>query len=169
MFISPSKRFLTRPNVKCFLISSYQHHTAASSKKLKSSYFHHHTDLELVYKTISQSFDETAHQYANEECYVFKSEQKRYTYQSFKKEVDALSASLIDLGFQKNDRLAVWLPNTSENVVASFVASKLGLIKVKNFIFHFQFGHLSLCRSISIRPMSVENWNIALIKFNAKA
>ncbi len=57
-------------------------------------------------------------------------EEKRYTYKSFKDEVDSLAASLLELGFEKNDRLAVWLPNTSENVAASFAASKLGLIKV---------------------------------------
>ena len=58
-------------------------------------------------------------------------EQKRYTYKSFKDEVDSLAASLLELGFEKNDRLAVWLPNTSENVAMSFAASKLGIVKVR--------------------------------------
>ncbi len=63
-------------------------------------------------------------------------EQKRYTYKSFKDEVDSLAASLLELGFEKNDRFAVWLPNTSENVATTFAASKLGLIKVSlSFIF----------------------------------
>jgi acyl-coenzyme A synthetase/AMP-(fatty) acid ligase len=61
-------------------------------------------------------------------------EQKRYTYKSFKDEVDSLAASLLELGFEKNDRFAVWLPNTSENVAMTFAASKLGLIKVKSFL-----------------------------------
>ncbi|CAF0850171.1 unnamed protein product [Adineta steineri] len=100
------------------------------STKLTSSYFHHSSSLPFVYKTISQNFDETAAKYPDHECYVFKSEQKRYTYRSFKHEVDSLAASLLELGFEKNDRFAVWLPNTSENVAFSYVASKLGLIKV---------------------------------------
>ncbi len=62
-------------------------------------------------------------------------EQKRYTFKSFKDEVDSLAASLLELGFEKNDRLAVWLPNTSENVATTFVASKLGLIKVKPLLY----------------------------------
>jgi non-ribosomal peptide synthetase component E (peptide arylation enzyme) len=62
-------------------------------------------------------------------------EQKRYTFKSFKDEVDCLAASLLELGFEKNDRLAVWLPNTSENVTTTFVASKLGLIKVKPLLY----------------------------------
>ena len=57
-------------------------------------------------------------------------EGKRYTLKSFKDEADSLAAALLDLGFEKNDRFAVWLPNRSENVLMSFVASKLGLIKV---------------------------------------
>ena len=61
----------------------------------------------------------------------FLGEQKRYTFQSFKQEVDRIAASLLELGFEKNDRIAVWLPNTSENVAMSFAASKLGLIKVR--------------------------------------
>jgi acyl-coenzyme A synthetase/AMP-(fatty) acid ligase len=48
--------------------------------------------------------------------------------------VDSIAASLLELGFEKNDRFAVWLPNTSENVTMSFVASKLGLIKVNYFV-----------------------------------
>ena len=44
--------------------------------------------------------------------------------------MDNLAASLLELGFEKNDRFAVWLPNTSENVAMTYVASKLGLIKV---------------------------------------
>ena len=63
-------------------------------------------------------------------------QQKRYTFKSFKDEVDSLAASLLELGFEKNDRIAVWLPNTSENAATTFAASKLGLIKVKfTFIF----------------------------------
>ncbi len=49
--------------------------------------------------------------------------------------MDSLAASLLELGFEKNDRFAVWLPNTSENVAMTFAASKLGLIKVK-FLLH---------------------------------
>ncbi|CAF0968366.1 unnamed protein product [Rotaria sordida] len=68
--------------------------------------------------------------YSDRECFIFKSEQKRYTYKALKHEIDSIAASLLELGFEKNDRFAVWLPNTLENVTMSFAASKLGLIKV---------------------------------------
>ena len=149
MFFNNTKQLFIRPCITAvqfrFIIRNKTTASRPASTKLTSSYFHHSSALPLVYKTISQSFDETVAKYPDHECFVFKSkssslfiispistlgEQKRYTYQSFKQEVDSLAASLLELGFQKNDRLAVWLPNTSENVATSFAASKLGLIKV---------------------------------------
>jgi fatty-acyl-CoA synthase len=148
MFINNTKRFITRPQTTWIIFQFTKRDS--STTKLTSSYFHHVSALPFVYKTLSQSFDETAAKYRDYECFVFKSmsirdceiryssnilgEQKRYTFQSFKDEVDSLAASLLELGFEKNDRFAVWLPNTSENVAMSFAASKLGLIKVKTYI-----------------------------------
>lgn len=60
-------------------------------------------------------------------------EQKRFTFKSFQEQVNNFAAALLQLGLEKNDRVAIWLPNTSENVAMSFVASKLGLIKVESF------------------------------------
>jgi len=44
-----------------------------STTKLTTSYFHHTSSLPFSYKTIGQTFDETAAKYSNHECYVFKS------------------------------------------------------------------------------------------------
>ncbi|CAF4299152.1 unnamed protein product, partial [Adineta steineri] len=130
MLINHTKRILTQPQTTSYILLLFKKHNSSISPKLTSSYFHHVSSLPLQYKTISQSFDETADKYPDHECYVFKSEQKRYTFKSFKHEVDSLAASLLELGFEKNDRFAVWLPNTSQNVAMTFAASKLGLIKV---------------------------------------
>lgn len=64
----------------------------------------------------------------------------------------------MDLGFEKNDRFAVWLPNRSENVVMSYVASKLGLIKVRQIV-DSSINHSNnyRSRSISIQLMLHEN------------
>lgn len=105
------------------------------SSKLTQSYFHHASDIPLLYHTIGQHLDYLAAELPNHQCYTFKGEgNKNYTYKSFLDEVDSLATSLIELGFQKNDRIGVWLPNTSENCALSYAASKVGLIKVKNWI-----------------------------------
>ncbi|CAF3766265.1 unnamed protein product [Rotaria sordida] len=128
MFPSNTGRLIACPSRVWTIIRIQKRNN--STRKLTSSYYHHASPFRMVYKTLSQSFDETADKYSDHECLVFKSEQKRYTYKTFKEEVDNIAASLLDLGFQKNDRFAVWLPNTSENVTISYAASKLGLVKV---------------------------------------
>jgi fatty-acyl-CoA synthase len=101
------------------------------STKLTKSYYHHASEIPLVYDTIGQHLDKLSIEYPNHQCYVFKGEgNKRYTYKSFLDEVDSLATGLIELGFEKNDRLGVWLPNTSENCALTYAASKVGVIKV---------------------------------------
>ncbi|CAF2389865.1 unnamed protein product [Rotaria sp. Silwood2] len=101
------------------------------SKKLTKSYYYHASEVPLLYHTIGQHLDSLAFEYPDHQCYIFKGEgNKRYTYKSFLDEVDSLAASLIELGYEKNDRLGVWLPNTSENCALTYAASKVGIIKV---------------------------------------
>jgi non-ribosomal peptide synthetase component E (peptide arylation enzyme) len=102
-----------------------------SSPKLTQSYYYHASDIPLLYHTVGQHLDQLAQTYPNHECYVFKGEgDKRYTYKSFLDEVDSLATSLINLGFEKGDRIGVWLPNTSQNCAMTYATSKVGLIKV---------------------------------------
>ncbi len=76
MFIKNTKRFITRPQITWILFQFEKRHSSTikpSSAKLTLSYFHHASSLPFVYKTVSQSFDETAAQHPDHECYVFKS------------------------------------------------------------------------------------------------
>ena len=114
-------------------LSSTLTKTAIPSPKLTQSYYHHASEIPLLYHTIGQHLDNLAIEYPDHQCYAFKGEgNKRHTYKSFVDEVDSLATSLIELGFEKNDRLAVWLPNTSENCALTYAASKVGVIKVVN-------------------------------------
>ncbi|CAF0762160.1 unnamed protein product [Rotaria sp. Silwood1] len=110
---------------------SFDIKTDFPSLKLIQSYYHHASDIPLLYHTVGQHLDQLANKYPNHECYVFKGEgNKRYTYKSFLDEVNSLATSLIELGFEKGDRIGVWLPNTSESCAMTYAASKVGLIKV---------------------------------------
>jgi hypothetical protein len=75
MFISSNtKRFFTRPQITWIILQfNKRDNSTTSSIKLTSSHFHHVSSLPLIYKTISQNFDETAAKYPDHECYVFKS------------------------------------------------------------------------------------------------
>jgi hypothetical protein len=74
MFLNSTKRFITRPQTTSIILYFNTRHnsTTSPSTKLTHSYFHHASSLPFVYKTISQSFDETAAKYPDHECYVFK-------------------------------------------------------------------------------------------------
>ncbi|UJR19032.1 hypothetical protein I4U23_022162 [Adineta vaga] len=100
--------------------------------KLTDSYFHHASSASFQYKTVAKSFDQVAIQHPNHVCYIFKDrgEDKRYTYAMLKQEIDCVAYSLIKLGFKKNDRIGIFLPNSSENIIFTYVASKIGLIRV---------------------------------------
>ncbi|CAF0891555.1 unnamed protein product [Didymodactylos carnosus] len=113
-------------------LSSRSNHSyiAKPTTKLQESYYHHASSLPFIYKTVGQHLDSLASASPRHECYIFSGEDKRYTYKSFKDEVDSVATSLLQLGFEKHDRLGVWLPNTSENVAMTYICSKLGIIKV---------------------------------------
>jgi fatty-acyl-CoA synthase len=64
------------------------------------------------------------------ELILYLEEDKRYTYATFKHEVDCMALALLELGFERNDRLLVSLPNCSQSVVLIYVAAKLGIVKV---------------------------------------
>ncbi|CAF1235808.1 unnamed protein product [Didymodactylos carnosus] len=137
LFFHEAQLFLKMIKNFCY---SRLHHVLSTSfrqqyryyhEKLRQSYYYHASSLPLYYRTAGQRLDDLTHLFPEHECFVFKSENnKRYTYKSFKDEVDSIALSLLKLGFEKNDRLGVWLPNTSENVMMTYACSKLGIIKV---------------------------------------
>ena len=52
------------------------------------------------------------------------------SYLELKQRADVISQNLLEMGFQKGDRLAVILPNTAETVLLFLAAAQIGLITV---------------------------------------
>lgn len=140
----------TRPSVVVLSSRLFSTPAVNSAPLPKMSYYHHSSNIPLLYNTIGQQLEKLAATNPDHVCYVFKGEgNRRHTYKSFFDEVDSLAASLIAMGFQKNDRLGVWLPNTSENCALSYAASRIGVIKVdysSNDILHSSSFHLFISR-----------------------
>jgi hypothetical protein len=72
MFINIAKKFVVRQPTT-WISFQFNKRNTSTTTKLTSSYFHHVSSLPLIYKTLSQAFDETANKYSDHECYVFKS------------------------------------------------------------------------------------------------
>ncbi|CAF4630865.1 unnamed protein product, partial [Rotaria magnacalcarata] len=71
MFISNTKYFVTRPQTTWIIFQIKKRNNSTTlPTKLTSSYFHHASSLPFVYKTLAQSFDDTAAQHPDHECYV---------------------------------------------------------------------------------------------------
>ena len=56
-----------------------------------------------------------------------------YTYAELKREVDAIAAGLRELGVQKGDPVAVFMPMVAEAVIAAYAIAKLGAIYMPIF------------------------------------
>ncbi len=98
-----------------------------SITNLKTSYSTTYSNTPLVTKTIAELLEDKAH--LTKPVFTFP-HQNGFTlsYQELNERVDTAAQNLLELGFNKGDRLAIILPNTIELAVAYFAASKLGLI-----------------------------------------
>ncbi|OTG67634.1 AMP-binding protein [Acinetobacter silvestris] len=84
----------------------------------------------LIGMTIGDKFDEACQQYAEHDAVISVHQNVRLTYRELHAKVDSFACSLLRLGLQKADRLAIWSPNCVEWTIAQFAASKAGIILV---------------------------------------
>ncbi len=76
--------------------------------------------------TVGQILEKTAAQVPDKIAVVDGA--KRKTYGELNSLADALAASLVELGFKKGDRAAIYMPNSIEFMVAFYAMQKLGVI-----------------------------------------
>lgn len=137
MLLRASRLFQPRHLTLSSRFSSSSTEKPSHISKLTHSYNYHALDVPLFYHTMGQHLEQLAQTHSSHECFVFKGEgNKRYTYKSLLDEVDSLATSLIELGFQKGDRIGVWLPTLSQSCVVSYATSRIGAVKVSFLILH---------------------------------
>ncbi len=88
------------------------------------------SDVPLLFKTVGQTFDETAVAFADREAIVVCHQDIRWTYAELKVAVDAYAAGLISLDLNPGDRIGIWSPNNVEWIITQFATAKAGLILV---------------------------------------
>lgn len=84
----------------------------------------------MLSKTIGEIVDETAMNYPNHDALIYVNRDLRLTYKQFKKEVDTLAKSLMALGIQRGDHIAIWAYNIPEWVLLQFASAKIGAVLV---------------------------------------
>jgi len=88
------------------------------------------TDIPLIEQTIGAFFDAACGKYARHEALVSRHQNDRLTYAELRRRVDEVACSLMRLGLEKGDRVAIWSQNNVEWLVTQHATAKAGLVLV---------------------------------------
>ena len=80
--------------------------------------------IEVPERSLPDAFDEATRKYADKTALIFHG--KRISYSKLREEVDRFSTALHELGLQKGDKLALYLLNSPQYIIAYFGALKAG-------------------------------------------
>lgn len=78
--------------------------------------------------TIGQLLDDMAEEYPDEEAIIF--EDRRITYEELNEKAERLANFLMKRGIGRDDKVAIYLPNVPEWIVAWFAVPKIGAVVV---------------------------------------
>ena len=80
--------------------------------------------VEVPAKSLPQVFDEATEQFASRTALIFYG--KKLTFAQLREQSDRMAAALADLGLKKGDKVALYLLNSPQFVIAYFAALKCG-------------------------------------------
>ena len=81
-------------------------------------------DIEIPNKSLPQVFDEVAERYSGRDAIIFYG--NKISYSRLKEDVDRFATALHEMGVGKGDRVAIYLLNSPQYVIAYFATLKLG-------------------------------------------
>ncbi len=88
------------------------------------------SDKPLLGMTIGDQFDLTANTYPDNPALISRQQNIRLTYQELQAQINQCAKGLLQLGFQKGQRIGIWSPNRVEWTITQFATSKIGVILV---------------------------------------
>ena len=80
--------------------------------------------------TIGQVLRQTAAQHPDHDALVFPQTGRRWTWREFDAEVDRVAKSLVALGIQDGEHLALWATNVPQWVLLQFATARIGVVLV---------------------------------------
>lgn len=98
--------------------------------QVRLSYAYGTSNQPLLGMTIGEKFDQACQQYAEQDALVSVHQNVRLSYKELQQQVNAFACSLLELGLEKGDRIAIWSPNCVEWTITQFAAFKAGIILV---------------------------------------
>ena len=88
------------------------------------------SDTALLGLTIGDMFDQTVEKYPDQPALISRQQNIRLTYRELQAQVNQCAKGLLQLGFQKGQRVGIWAPNRAEWCITQFATSKIGVILV---------------------------------------
>src|SRR5438067_2650987 len=88
------------------------------------------SDTPLLGLTIGDLFDQTVEKHPDHPALISRQQNIRLTYRDLQDQVNRFAKGLMQLGFQKGQRVGIWSPNRTEWCVTQFATSKIGVILV---------------------------------------
>jgi len=94
------------------------------------SYSHGTSATALLGETIGENLRRVAAMFGGSEAVVDVPTGRRWTYQQFDADTDALARGLLAAGIEARDRVGIWAPNCAEWVLLQYATAKIGAILV---------------------------------------
>ncbi|NTY63998.1 AMP-binding protein [Mycolicibacterium sphagni] len=94
------------------------------------SYVSGDSDVPLLRETIGENLERTARSFADRDALVECWTGRRWTYQEFARQVDAVASGLLETGIAKGDRVGIFAPNCAEWTFLQYATAKVGAILV---------------------------------------
>ena len=104
--------------------------SSTSHDELRWSYTSATSDTPLLGLTIGDMFDVTVERYPDHPALISRHQNVRLSYRELQAQVNQCAKGLMQLGFQKGDRVGIWSPNRAEWCITQFATSKIGVILV---------------------------------------
>jgi fatty-acyl-CoA synthase len=84
----------------------------------------------LLGDTIGANLARTVAAFPERDALVERASGRRWTYEQFSDDVDAVALGLLDLGVVKGDRVGIWAPNCAEWMLVQYATARIGAILV---------------------------------------
>ncbi len=97
---------------------------------IQDSYSSGISDIPLMGMTIGDMLNSIVDKYPENEAVVSVEQDIRWTYAEFNARVEMLGRSLMAIGVQKGDRVAIWAMNYAEWILVQFATAKIGALMV---------------------------------------
>ena len=104
--------------------------SSTSHDELRWSYTSATSDTPLLGLTIGDMFDLTVERFPDHPALISRHQNVRLSYRELQVHVNQCAKGLMQLGFQKGDRVGIWSPNRAEWCITQFATSKIGVILV---------------------------------------